>query len=41
VRIHQVNTPEAFRSPEAQAGFVTSLDRFTRYLSTLAHDGGR
>jgi uncharacterized protein YndB with AHSA1/START domain len=41
VRIHQVNVPEALRSPEAQAGFVTSLDRFERYLSALAHDGGR
>jgi uncharacterized protein YndB with AHSA1/START domain len=36
VRIHQVNVPEAFRSPEARAGFSTSLDRFAAYLSTLA-----
>ena len=40
-RIHQANAPESFRSPEAQAGFVTSFDRFARYLSTLAHDGRR
>jgi uncharacterized protein YndB with AHSA1/START domain len=38
VRIHQVNVPEAFRSPEAQAGFSTSLDRFAAYLAGLAAD---
>lgn len=36
VRIHQVNVPEAFRSPQAQAGFSTSLDRFSAYLADLA-----
>ncbi|HYS33961.1 MAG TPA: SRPBCC domain-containing protein [Streptosporangiaceae bacterium] len=36
VRIHQVNVPAAFRSPEAQAGFSTSLDRFAAYLAKLA-----
>jgi len=36
VRIHQVNVPEAFRSPEAQAGFATSLDRFAAYLAKLS-----
>jgi len=36
VRIHQVNVPEEFRSPEAQAGFLTSLDRFAAYLARLA-----
>ncbi len=36
VRIHQVNVPEAFRSPEAQAGFSTSLDRFADYLVSLS-----
>lgn len=41
VRIHQINVPEAFRSPEAQAGFVTSLDRFARYLSALGREGRR
>ena len=32
---HQVNVPEAFRSPQAQAGFVTSLDRFDVYITSL------
>lgn len=36
VRIHQVNVPEMFRSPEAQAGFLTSLDRFAAYLGRLS-----
>jgi len=36
VTIHQANVPEAFRSPEARAGFSTSLDRFAAYLKTLA-----
>jgi uncharacterized protein YndB with AHSA1/START domain len=31
----QVNVPEAFRSPEARAGFQTSLDRFGSYLASL------
>jgi uncharacterized protein YndB with AHSA1/START domain len=35
VRIHQSNVPEMFRSPEAQAGFLSSLDRFASYLATL------
>jgi uncharacterized protein YndB with AHSA1/START domain len=35
VRIRQVNVPEGFRSPEAQAGFATSLDRCAAYLGTL------
>jgi hypothetical protein len=38
VRIHQTNVPEAMRSSEAQAGFLTSLDRFAAYLDQL-HDG--
>ncbi len=38
VRIRQVNVPEAFRSPQAQAGFLTSLDRFAAYLGELAGD---
>jgi hypothetical protein len=33
--------PEAFRSPEAQAGFATSLDRFAAYLRQLSGDSGR
>jgi uncharacterized protein YndB with AHSA1/START domain len=36
VRIRQINVPEAFRSPEAQAGFLTSLDRFAAYLRILS-----
>jgi uncharacterized protein YndB with AHSA1/START domain len=35
VAIHQMNVPEAFRSPEARAGFSTSLDRFAAYLGKL------
>ena len=35
VSIHQTNLPAMYRSPEAQAGFNTSLDRFAAYLSTL------
>jgi uncharacterized protein YndB with AHSA1/START domain len=33
---HQTNVPAAFRSPQAQAGFVTSLDRFDAYVEALA-----
>jgi uncharacterized protein YndB with AHSA1/START domain len=33
VEIHQVRVPEPVRSPEAQAGFLTSLDRFAGYLA--------
>ena len=33
IRIHQRNVPDAFRTPEAQAGFRTSLDRFAAYLA--------
>ena len=36
VVIHQANVPEPMRSPEAQAGFLTSLDRFAAYLGTLS-----
>jgi uncharacterized protein YndB with AHSA1/START domain len=35
VVIHQTNVPEMYRSPEAQAGFNSSLDRFAAYISTL------
>ena len=35
VRIHQAHVPEPFRSPQAQAGFATSLDKFAAYLATL------
>ena len=33
---HQTNVPAMFRSPEAQAGFLTSLDRFDAYITALA-----
>jgi uncharacterized protein YndB with AHSA1/START domain len=39
VRIHQVNVPEAFRSPRARAGFATSLDRFAAYVESMGADG--
>jgi uncharacterized protein YndB with AHSA1/START domain len=32
---HQTNMPEAFLSPQAQAGFATSLDRFDSYVAGL------
>lgn len=32
---HQVNVPAAVRSQEAQAGFLTSLDRFGAYVAAL------
>ena len=35
LRIHQANAPQGYRSPEAQAGFATSLDRFAAYLDKL------
>lgn len=35
VEIRQFRVPDAVRSPEAQAGFRTSLDRFARYLAAL------
>jgi len=34
VRIHQAQVPDYARSPEAQAGFLTALDRFAAYLKT-------
>ena len=34
VTIHQTNVPAMFRTPEAQTGFKSSLDRFAAYLST-------
>ena len=33
----QRHVPPPYRSPEAQAGFLTSLDRFEAYLAGLAH----
>ena len=35
VTIHQTNVPEMYRSPEAQAGFNSSLDRFAAYVASL------
>lgn len=32
---HQTNVPEMFRSPEAQAGMVSSFDKMAAYLATL------
>ena len=32
---HQVNVPAEFSSQEAQAGFLTSLDRFDVYVASL------
>lgn len=36
VRIHQRYVPEAFMAPEAQAGFLTSLDRFATHLGSVS-----
>jgi uncharacterized protein YndB with AHSA1/START domain len=40
VQIHQTNVPEEFRSPQAQAGFLSSLDRFAAYLTVLTSSIG-
>jgi uncharacterized protein YndB with AHSA1/START domain len=32
---HLVNVPAAYRAPEAQAGFATSLDRYAAYVAEL------
>ena len=36
VRIHQTNVPEAYATPEAQAGFNSSLDRCEAYLARIS-----
>jgi uncharacterized protein YndB with AHSA1/START domain len=36
VRIHQTRVPAPFLAPQAQAGFLTSLDRFAAYLGQLS-----
>ncbi len=36
VRILQTNVPEMFRGAEAQAGFLSSLDKFAAYLATIS-----
>jgi uncharacterized protein YndB with AHSA1/START domain len=41
VTTHQSNLPEMYLSPEARAGFETSLDRFDAYLATGVPLGGR
>ena len=41
IHIRQANVPDAFRSPEARAGFSTSLDRLAGYVAALAGDPGR
>jgi uncharacterized protein YndB with AHSA1/START domain len=35
LQIRQANAPEGYRSPEARAGFSTSLDRLATYLDKL------
>ncbi len=40
VHISQVNVPRPLLSPEAQAGFLTSLDRFAGYLVWLLSSPG-
>lgn len=35
VRIHQTYVPEVFLAPEAQTGFLSSLDRFGAYVRAL------
>jgi uncharacterized protein YndB with AHSA1/START domain len=35
VVIHQTNVPEQFLTPETQAGFNSSLDRFAEHLASL------
>ena len=35
VTIHQTNVPAMYLTPEAQAGFESSLDRSDAYLATL------
>ena len=41
VRIHQTKVPEALQAPAAQAGFLSSLDRFERYLAALSASTGQ
>ena len=41
VQIRQTNVPEPFRGAEAQAGFLSSLDRFASYLQSLSTASGR
>jgi uncharacterized protein YndB with AHSA1/START domain len=36
VHIHQARVPEAALTPEAQSGFLTSLDKLSTYINQLA-----
>ena len=38
VVIHQRHVPEAMRTPEARAGFLTSLDKLEEHLSHLVQE---
>jgi uncharacterized protein YndB with AHSA1/START domain len=40
VHIRQTKVPEPMRSPEAQAGFLSSLDKFASYLATNSAGSG-
>lgn len=37
---HQTNVPTMFRNPEAQEGFITSLDRFDAYVAAVGDEFG-
>ena len=39
VQIRQTNAPAFMQTPQAQAGFLTSLDKLTRYLLSLNAKG--
>jgi uncharacterized protein YndB with AHSA1/START domain len=41
VRIHQRFVPEAFLTPETQAGFSSSLDRFAAHLARVSAESAR
>lgn len=36
--IHQRHVPESMRSPEARAGFLTSLDKLEEHLTRLMRE---
>ena len=38
VEIHEVGVPDAGMDPQAQAGFLTALDRFERHLAHIQTD---
>jgi uncharacterized protein YndB with AHSA1/START domain len=38
VVVHQRNVPEPMRSPEARAGFLTSLDKLEEHLTRLTRE---